>query len=65
MTTSKIKPFYQRTKFSFPIVTGIFLAFNDSLKLGLDSQTCTQLAILAVGYVASEAWVDLTLTAHS
>ena len=58
MTTSKIKPFCQRTKFWVPIVTGIVLAFNDSLKLGLDSQTCTQLAILAVGYVASEAWVD-------
>ena len=47
MTTSKIKPFYQRTKFWVPIVTGIVLAFNDSLKLGLDSQTCTQLAIFS------------------
>ena len=51
MTTSKIKPFYQRTKFWVPIVTGIVLAFNDSLKLGLDSQTCTQLAILSFGLI--------------
>jgi len=58
MTISKIKPFYKRTKFWVPIVTGVIIALNDSLKLGLDSQTCTELAVLAVGYVASEAWVD-------